>query len=476
MIIITKNEKRVNEVKSTKNLIVSSLLFLFFIFDFLLIDGIFAKNWVTIITFVLVGSISFFSIVTNSRALSIYNMIHIFILLFFYYIGIRQYCSNTIVWNFMTVLSFNDYDYMYANIVIVIFQIIFDILYRLFNKKYSCRIENTESKFFISNFTAIVLTVISFALFIFMVGYYGFAGLIDKTEKIDNDLSQMESLIIDNFLRVFPLVILLMFINIKHNNNFIYKFCLLINFLVVFFVFFPIGAVSRYRVAFVYLSIMFSLLKGKIKNSSILLLFMIVAILVIFPVLNFFRSNSIYDLSQFKFAIFDYSSGDFDTYQMLISSIKYARSEGYFMGENILTAFLFFVPRSMWSGKMVGSGYYIAIHYESNFKNISCPLLGEFYLSFGIIGIILLAIGISYISFLFDTGIEKRNVFKTVVGIMIIGFVIFVMRGDLLSSYAYLMGSIFPFIIIILMNTISSKIKYRNLYQNYDYNNKIKIE
>jgi len=90
-----------------------------------------------------------------------------------------------------------------------------------------------------------------------------------------------------------------------------------------------------------------------------------------------------------------------------MAAIKYSEIESITYGRQLVGALLFFVPRSIWPNKPVGSGHFVAenmlmTRYSFWFTNISMPFPGEGYINFGILGIILFAFILALVSKITD--------------------------------------------------------------------------
>ncbi|TAN12873.1 MAG: O-antigen polysaccharide polymerase Wzy [Chitinophagaceae bacterium] len=138
-------------------------------------------------------------------------------------------------------------------------------------------------------------------------------------------------------------------------------------------------------------------------------------------------------------------SGDFDAYSMFVNTIKYVHDFGVTFGLQLLGAIFFFVPRSIWPSKPVGSGALIAAKNGWLFTNVSCPLIGESYINFGLIGIIIFAIIYGIITSTLDNiywSLNKVNLYNywSLVYPVLLGMFFFHLRGDMLSSTAYTVG------------------------------------
>ncbi|MDE8650479.1 hypothetical protein [Novosphingobium album (ex Liu et al. 2023)] len=129
-------------------------------------------------------------------------------------------------------------------------------------------------------------------------------------------------------------------------------------------------------------------------------------------------------------------SGDFDGLQSIQNAIIYHDSKGTTNGRQIISAALFFVPRSIWSEKGEPTGAITSKAAGFEFNNISQPLPSEFYVDFGIYGAaalsLLLGFGIArldgWINRNWDAGPRARLIAGVVVA-----FGVILMRGTLLG-------------------------------------------
>lgn len=142
------------------------------------------------------------------------------------------------------------------------------------------------------------------------------------------------------------------------------------------------------------------------------------------------------------------AAGDFDAYSMIVWGLDYINSAGYSLGKNFMSAALFFVPRSVWDGKSLGTGRTIADAESLTFNNVSAPLPLESYWTVGLVGVVLVGAALGRLTARFDDvghRTEPRSFAATFAYPFGLGLLFFMMRGDLLSSVAYgtaLIGSI----------------------------------
>jgi hypothetical protein len=208
----------------------------------------------------------------------------------------------------------------------------------------------------------------------------------------------------------------------------------------------------------------------KVKASLIYISSLFLGLSLI-QILNIFR-QSYYDISQnynFKFKWDFLFRGSFDAYENFIHTISHVDQFGIVYGRQLAGALLFFVPRSLWTNKPIGSGPFIAHALEKKFNvthfNIGNPLISEMYLNFHITGILIGAIFYGIITGWLDKNYwlsRKENVpgqslrhgnisFYSLLYPFIPGLYLFHLRGDFISSYAYTVGFILAFVTVVIL-------------------------
>jgi hypothetical protein len=212
---------------------------------------------------------------------------------------------------------------------------------------------------------------------------------------------------------------------------------------------FPLGS-ARYLVGSIYIGLLLILLGRYLRTGWPLTFFLIGGLLVAFPMLSTLRyvtspSEVPLYLSGFNFLGSSLATGDFDAYSMVGYTVKYVNEgPGITYGQQLLGVLLFFIPRSLWPGKPVGSGYTIASDGGLIFNNVSSPPVAEGLINFGWVGVILFAVALCWLFGLLDAGFERArregDTFVAYVYPFLIGFVFFLMRGDLLSATAFILG------------------------------------
>ncbi len=82
------------------------------------------------------------------------------------------------------------------------------------------------------------------------------------------------------------------------------------------------------------------------------------------------------------------------------------------------------------------------------FSNISCNYFAEGYINFGFVGICLFIIILSFVTARLDkmhwtVSVHNKNNYFNVIYYVLIAMLFFMLRGDLMSSFAYIIGFLF---------------------------------
>lgn len=220
-----------------------------------------------------------------------------------------------------------------------------------------------------------------------------------------------------------------------------------------FFLIFP-TSVPRFQAAALYIPLV--LLMTSLWNYRYSMAITTVgALLVIFPFLDKFRR---FDPETFTLEI-DYEfllHGHFDAYQNFSRVVD---SSMITYGQQLIGVFLFFVPRSLWEGKPFGSGYSMAIVENLSLKNISMPYIAEGYVNFGVAGVIIFMLFIGILLGYLDKvawSLSRSEPNHGFLGyyFLLFGMVFFIMRGDLLSSFAYTAGLTAAYLTLLTMTRL----------------------
>lgn len=424
------------------------VLFLVFISGILIVPSLYSTKLTSfsfsfIGTNILVGIISLFMIIreTNINPYSLHLVHWFFQFSFFFIAPAVQYFENRFPWGFLT--STNSELLVKTNIIILIWQFFWAIQTLLVNNNYRSSEMKNDKQVFVSYKKIFIVSILSLLVTLYFVYLYGFSGLFTRGSDIENSINNSSlMLVVLVTLRSIPVILLtLIIIKMKTNRGFIIKLLFILSSIMLLITNFP-SATPRYWAAAVYLGLFITFFRIKSKNLIVILLTL--GLNVIFPLLA--GARRVDNLGDFLNNITisfgnNITSGDYDAFSSISHTIFYIEHFGSTLGNQLLTVLLFFVPRSIWPNKSLGSGYVVAETIGLPFKNVSSALPAEGLINFGIIGVIFFSLLISRLCSYLDSIYWLGN--KSSIKIAYpfwIGFFFFIMRGDLLSSTAYLFG------------------------------------
>lgn len=235
---------------------------------------------------------------------------------------------------------------------------------------------------------------------------------------------------------------------------------LIINTIALLLACFP-TALSRNETAAIYLGlfvVFFYRDLGKFRQKPWYLFAFLLATLMLFPLLNVFRRTSFGDenviamlSSMFQNLSDEYLSGGYDAFAMIGATVDHVEIYDATYGYQLLGSLLFFVPRSIWLAKPIGSGAMIATSAGQRFTNISCPLVAEGYVNFGVLGVIVFAFFAGFFCTVIDRKYwenapkDQNFSFIKMVYPCLLPYYFFMLRGDLMSSFAYILSYVVTF-------------------------------
>ena len=376
---------------------------------------------------------------------SFFKMLYLFSFFFYGVAPLLQFLSEARMWR-QTLTS--ESEYFYCNIVVIFILTFYYLFYKVFQKlKFKYIIID---KFLISRKITVkkslILVIISIAAFLIILnsnGYNFYAMILrggdlvlDPNASTSDNESPTLWLLINNFVR--PLSIMcFLFYTISPNKTKLTSFILLILALVTCF---P-TAMPRFAAAAMYIPVLLITVPF-LRKTNVFSYTFVVGLLFVFPFLNIFRSYSEETGLEFKFDFEMFTSPHFDSFQnfALILSNNIITN-----GYQLLGVLFFWIPRSLWNDKPIGSGAFSATELNYEFANVSMNYFAEGFINFGFAGIFLFVMAIAFISAKFDKIYWKsekniKNSYFSVLYTVSLGFLFFILRGDLLSSVAYLAG------------------------------------
>lgn len=457
-----------------KTLIISSFLFLFII----ILNGL-GNNSIKEINILFFFIISIFCIngilrEFRNHSFSIIIMHWIFILIFFVIAPVIQISYG----------YFPLHTYLFEEeITLIQFEIIIWIIFYNIGIYISnnVKIENNKIKknkeISINKFALVLMTVLSIISTIIIIKNTGITALFSRSTSYlsyNGENSQMKSLIIKNFTKVtIVFATIISYIYLTRRKKGLSFF--IINFVLLLITCFPTG-LSRNAAGIIYLGlfiIMYFNNFKKIKNSLKYIMLFLLAFIIIFPAINVFRNNTLEKINiettiieTTKNISENHLSGDYDAFVMVGNVNRYVKTYEVTYGKQIIGNLLFFIPRNIWNEKPVGSGSMVLEKLGYKFTNVSCPLVSEWYINFGYLGIIIGAILFGIICSIIDNKywfyMNKENSEIKLITLLypfLVPSFFFMMRGDFLSTFAYTFAYIFLF--FVYYQVLKIKIKFK---------------
>lgn len=370
----------------------------------------------------------------------------IFYLCFFVLAPLSQYLYGYWCWDFVLPVSL----LMETNTLLFLWGAMFALLSCLGRTSTECRAaDSLKGGPIVSDRCAGLMVILSVAATVILAGLVGFDGLFSRS-TYSLGLNQTMELVIDKVLRGIP-VFTVVFIWRRHQQRDGGVGLLMVSLACLFVADFPMG-MARYNAAVIYGGLLLLIWRPLYERRGLFAFLFLLAFLIVFPASNVFRREE-FDAALLVSKIVDvvanlprgFCAGDYDAYSMLARSIIYVRDFGPEMGHQLLSAALFFVPRTLWPAKSIGSGSTVAESQAQLYTNLSCPFPAEGFINFGVFGLLLFAIILGLVCRCLDNWFYKgaggMRLFYPF-GCM---FFFFILRGDLLSSWAYFVGYLVVF-------------------------------
>lgn len=372
----------------------------------------------------------------------------VFTLVFLNLIPWIHYSERTLIWRSVSLKS--DVFFI-ANAVVAFSVVLLHVIHLLIGRKILKGSGFQRELSSISSWKAIALLGLSLSGFLitFAVNNFSFLdlffrGLVDEVRATTLEGTTL-NLLIGQPARFLPFFIFAYAIcEVRGRLPLkIILFCLLV--LTVF----PTG-VARYMVGMVYIPVLLFFVKP-LRRARFFFSMILVSLFQLFPFLDQFRSFSGLDKISILPSPDFFKAAHFDAYENLASAIDYEYISG---GWQLLGVILFFVPRSIWTDKPVGSGSQMADDIGYEFNNISMPFVAEGFVNFGYFGVFVFVAGISILVCRLDSRYRGKLLrdgpleFSDMFYLFLVGSLFFVLRGDLLSSTAYLTAGVFVYFFV----------------------------
>lgn len=456
------SKNRVNLSTLLKTYIIGSIL-VAFLFYIIVKNSSGQFDPLTIVLFGIIIIYSFFSLM-NSIIKKPYSfeIMHWFFMFVFYGIaGFVQYLNNRFIYS----LNVTENIIQSSLILVIIWMIFFKFFYRyrlnMATNSIVNRIINSRLKYSKSFMT--FSTIISLLILAYILSTAGFESFLSRNTgnlAFGRDTAA-ESLMFSSFLRnsiVYGFAISYIHYK-KHRRGRIH---LIIQGICLIIVNSPVS-MARFNVAIVYLGLMVLMFPILKKGRNFFLVFFF-SFIVIFPLINAFRYTTLTNVSidvltsTLENITENFKYGDYDAFTMILYTKKYVLDYGISFGLQLLGPLLFFVPRSLWALKPIGSGALVLKTYGNDFINGSSPLIAEALINFGIFGVVLFALFFSAITSYIERSYwknENTGENYTMISILypfLLSMFFFMLRGDLMSTFSFFVSHISIFLIMFWIN------------------------
>ena len=395
-------------------------------------------NWFTALTFLLPFSYSCVALLKEKHAMSFRCFFFLFALFFYSVAAHSQFYEPVSPLYTVEVATFEE-----INLILFCCYILFDIIYYSTFNKISLSVKNYSTKL-LSNQGIVFFLILDLLIcfFVFKENSFDLNNLFFRggDENIDRvEHAQSVGLVL-GFLRMNISIILALFL-IKTK---LFSGKMIALFFMLFFL--APSSMSRFYIAAAYIPVILLMVPALQKSRWLFKWLMLVGVLMIFPMLNVFRTSEHYEY-ELEQSVNMFSSLHFDSYTSFAFVYEH---EIITWGQQLLGSLFFWVPRSMWPDKPIGSGAMVAQDFQlfaGNFSNISMNYLGEGYVNFGLLGVFLFLVVLALVSKKMDATFWVKyngninNPF-TLYYLYGLGMLFFILRGDLLSGTAFLTGTI----------------------------------
>jgi hypothetical protein len=226
----------------------------------------------------------------------------------------------------------------------------------------------------------------------------------------------------------------------------------------------------RNAVGATYLTILYSHVAPYFRTNRSTFLLFFGLFVIFFPLSSIFTHGNVFlygfrSLDIGSVLIDHFTQLHYDAWANYAAGIEYISSHGHTFGRQVLGVLLFFVPRSLWSSKPVSSGEligdYLMAEHEMWFNNLSFPLHAEAYIDFGVIGVAIYALLFSQFVFWLGQKMLIAGRIGQYVAVYIGISLMFVLRGTLMSTFAFTTGAVVAiWMIPVFLTNITSKINW----------------
>jgi hypothetical protein len=267
------------------------------------------------------------------------------------------------------------------------------------------------------------------------------------------------SLVMQRFLLFLPSATLLILLNetVRSGRKVLFsRVCVLLLLLVLVMITENPYTEKRNAIGPVYLALLLVLFQNWFAIQGRRLLLLVSGMVLVFPAISIFTHNhdqtlSGLSVSQFSDEIADhYFSINYDSWANIYTAVEIVKVHGMQWGHQLLGSLLFFVPSSMWGGKPLATGIFLADYLIANysmwFTNLSAPLVAEGYLDFGPGGVIAYAAAMAWLVVLLNRlALRRAGWVALPMAIYASVFLMIILRGSLMIALGFASAAFLSF-------------------------------
>lgn len=416
------------------------------------------------VNFLLITSIAYYHLNIEKAFSPFLTSFIIFNYLFFFLAPVFQISAmNDLNFRFPNDFAFNTSSVVFANLLILIFNIVFIFSYLYFkDKKLGKNKEQATEVNFKYNTPLAILVLLAVCVAIAVFNYDYLLKDISESVYIIKDESTSLLLLKKKFLFFTPLggiVLTLKHLQMtdKINSNTFFVVLSLVIFIVLLFFFKNIFTEKRNTLGPIYIALIYLFFPKLLNSNAKFFLFMFLSMVIIFPLSStlthidasleqiFVKPSLIYE-SFLRFGTISgaFESLHYDAFSNIMATAEYVKLYGLSWGYQLLGVCLFFVPRSLWTTKPLSTGELIGNHLfdttPRNFTNLSNSVVSEGFINFGFIGIVVLAIVLAYFIIKFIIWHRSEDCLKQFIAFYFAVHLMFLLRGDLTNGFSYFIG------------------------------------
>ena len=454
------------------------ILFLFFILITALLLASFKAEPLVWLSFFINGLLLFIILIYHIYYEKIYSpFLSNFIVFSYLFLWMAPIIQIGYFENLRTAVFPNNFPYrfdliLYANLLIFSFNLTFFIAYLLLKRK----IKPVSIKYPIVKKRILPILIYSILFLSILIFIFTFPVVLDEIIKPkwqEGTLSKMYTLIVNKSLLFTPFggIILskyyLKTASKKTTNYYWVGLAMILLILLLIWFKNPLTE-KRHALGPIYITLIYLFIPKLLNSNLKMMSFMFFTMIVLFPLVAILTHASVslneilqnpsiliikgHDEGLLKV----FHSLHYDAFSNILATVDYVQQNGLSWGYQLLGVLLFFIPRSIWTLKPLGTGQmigrYLIKEYHFNFDNLSNPLVSEAYINFRFPGVIFGAIALAVIIKRFFSWLLGNHILKKYIAFYFGIYLMFLLRGDLLNATAYFIGILIavlfiPFII-----------------------------